>query len=54
MLKLIPTFNNPKKVGFGKHCGKRRKYWEIAFSPFPILFSTQSKREFAILLQFNL
>ena len=23
----IPTFNDPKKEGFGKHCGKRRKCW---------------------------
>ena len=30
----IPTFNDPKVEGFGKHCGKRRKCWEPAFSPF--------------------
>ena len=22
-----------------KHCGKRRKYWSSAFSPFPTMFS---------------
>ena len=22
-----PTFNDAKKEGFGKHCGKRRKCW---------------------------
>ena len=23
----IPTFNDPKEEGFGKHCGKGRKCW---------------------------
>ena len=23
----IPTFNDPKEGGFGKHCGKRINYW---------------------------
>ena len=23
----IPTFNDPKEEGFGKHCRKRRKCW---------------------------
>ena len=41
----IPPFNNPKKKGFGKHCGKRRKCWLPAFSPFPTMFSTLSKTE---------
>ena len=38
----IPTFNDPKEENFGKHCGKRRKCWSPAFSPFPTVFSTQS------------
>ena len=42
----IPTFNNPKEEGFGKHCGKSRKCWKPAFSTFPTVFSTTlSKRE---------
>ena len=27
----IPTFNDPREEGFGKHCGKRRKCWLSAF-----------------------
>ena len=23
----IPTFNDPEKEGFRKHCGKKRKCW---------------------------
>ena len=23
----LPTFNDPKEDGFGKHCGKKRKCW---------------------------
>ena len=38
----IPTVNDPKKEGFGKHYGKRRKCWLPAFSPFPTVFSTPS------------
>ena len=44
----IPIFNNPKEEGFGKHCGKRRKCWLPAFSPFPTVFSIKSKREFRV------
>ena len=40
----IPTFNDPKEEGFGKHCGKRRKCWLLAFSPFPTVFSTQREK----------
>ena len=47
------VFNNHKKEGFGKHCGKRRKCWLPAFSPFPTAFSTLSKREMVILAKFN-
>ena len=42
----IPTFN---EEGFGKHSGKRRKCWIPAFSPFPTVFSTLSRREIIIL-----
>ena len=50
----IPPFNDPKQEGFGKHCGKRRKCWQPAFSPFPTAFSTPSKREIVHLATFNL
>ena len=30
----IPTFNNTIEESFGKHCGKRRKCWKPAFTPF--------------------
>ena len=50
----IPTFDNPKEGGFGKHCGKRRKCWFPAFSPFPTVFSTLSKGEIRITATFNL
>ena len=49
----IPTFNDPEE-GFGKHCGKRRKCWQPAFSAFPTVFSLLSKREIIILALFNL
>ena len=38
-----PTFDNPEKEAFRKHCGKRRKCWLPAFSPFPKMFSTLHK-----------
>ena len=41
----IQTFNDPKEEGFGIHCGKRRKCCKPAFSTFPTVFSTLSKRE---------
>ena len=42
----IPTFNDFKEGGFGKHCRKRRKCWKPAFSPFPTMFSTHPKKNF--------
>ena len=39
-------FNDPVKEAFWKHCRKRRKCWEPAFSPFPTMFSTLSKTNF--------
>ena len=35
----IPTFNKPKSEGFRNYCGKRRKCWKPAFSPFSTIFS---------------
>ena len=40
----IPTFNDPEKKAFRKYCGKRRKCWLPAFSPFPTMFSTHPKK----------
>ena len=42
----IMTFSNPKTEGFRKHCGKRRKCWKPAFSPFPTMFPTFPKTNF--------
>ena len=50
----ILTFNDPKEENLGKHCGKRRKYWQATFSPFTQVFSTLSKGEIIILATFNL
>ena len=36
----IPTYNDPEKEVFRKHCEKRRKCWRPAFSLFPTIFST--------------
>ena len=43
-----PDFKQPwkKKKAFWKHCGKRRKCWSPAFSPFPTMFSTLPKTNF--------
>ena len=45
----IPSFNDPKEEAFGKHCGKRRKCWQPAFSSFPSVFSNLLQREIVIL-----
>ena len=50
----IPTFNDVIEEGFGKHCGKRKKCWFPAFSPFPVVFSTLSNRKLISLAMFNL
>ena len=50
----ISTFNDPEKEAFRKHCGKRRKYWKPAFSPFPAMFSTLPISNFNILSTFIL
>ena len=39
----IPCFHDTGEIGFWKHCGKRRKCWLPAFSPFPTMFSSMSK-----------
>ena len=36
----IPTFNDLKEEGFGKHCGKSRKCCLPASPPLPSVFST--------------
>ena len=41
---IIPTVNDPVGKAFSKHYGKRRKCWQPAFSPFPIMFSTLPKQ----------
>ena len=45
----IATFNDSKEEGFGKHIGKKRKYWFPAFSPFPTVFYSikERNREFS-------
>ena len=48
-----PDFLYPEE-GRGKHCGKRRKCWQPAFSPFPTVFSTLSQRVIVIFATFNL
>ena len=35
-----------KKKAFRKHCGKRRKCWQPAFSPFHTMFSTHPEKNF--------
>ena len=37
-----PEVKGPEKEGCQKHCGKRRKSWELAFSCFPTMFSILS------------
>ena len=39
----VQTFNDPEKRRLLKHCGKMRKCWSPAFSPFPAMFSTNPK-----------
>ena len=50
----IPTFNAPEKEAFRKHCGKRRKCWLSAFSPFLTMFSTLHKTNFKLSITFIL
>ena len=50
----VPTFNDPKEEGLGKHCGKRKKCWQPTFSSFTLEFSNLSKREIFILAMFNM
>ena len=50
--EIILIFNDPEIEGFRKHCGKRRKCWKPAFSPFPTIFSTLSERKIIISVTF--
>ena len=50
----IPIFNDPEEVAFRKHCGKRRKCWKPAFSPFPRMFSTPPKTNYSFSVNFIL
>ena len=51
-LPCHPDFNCPVEEGFRKHCGKRRKCWLPAFSPFPAVFSTLSNSEKSAFYQY--
>ena len=44
----IPSFNNPEKDAFSKHCGKGRKCWYPAFPPFRTMFSTHPQENFCL------
>ena len=48
-----PIFQEPEKEDFVKHCGKRRKWWQPAFSPFPKMFSGQLKASLIYQLSAN-
>ena len=54
LYNTLPTFNDPKVEGFGKHYAKRRKCWKPAFSLFRIMFTILSKRDIIILAICNL
>ena len=44
----IPTLNDPENEAFWKHCGKRRKCWWPAFSPFPTMFSPSPNKNLCL------
>ena len=44
----MTPFDMSGKDAFSKNCGKRRKCWLPAFSPFPTMFCTRSKTEIII------
>ena len=50
----ISTFNDPAKIVFRKHCGKMRKCWLPASSPFPTMFSVHRKKKFSFRVTFIL
>ena len=50
----IPTFNDPKEEGLGKHCGKGENPGNQHFLLLPTVFSALSKRKILILATFNL
>ena len=47
-------FNDAEEEGFRKHCGKRRKCWQPAFSPFPTMFSNLQGTNFVIYAIFKM
>ena len=47
----ILGFNDSVKEVIRKHCGKKRKWWKPAFSPFVTMFSTLARTN---LTNFNL
>ena len=46
----VHTFVDPKKEAVRKHCGKKRKCWCPAFSPFPTMFFSLPKTEIIIMI----
>ena len=48
----FPTFHDPGTESFWKHCGRGKKYWLPAFSPFPTMFSILSRTSFNFLFTF--
>ena len=48
------TFNHLTEEAFWKHSGKRRKCRQLAFSPFPTMFSTFSTTNFTFSITFVL
>ena len=52
--QTVPGIHGLTEEAFWKHCGKRRKCWFPAFSPFPTMFSFLSEREIIIKAKLNL
>ena len=50
-LPLSPIFIDPEKEVFWKSWGKKRKCWQLAFSPFPAMFSSHPKKNLFCRLQ---
>ena len=38
--RIVLGYHTPRWGAYRKHCRKRRKCWELAFSSFPAMFST--------------
>ena len=54
ILQTTTTYDTPKENAYFKHCGKSRKCWLAAFSPFPTMFSAQWKTNLVFLVTFRL